>query len=573
MTDSIIGNRGLERFDTLVIGSGAGGAAIAQMLAANGQRVLVLEAGSNYFQGLDDPRPEALITRFSNDELKMSRRNLIQPDGRVEPRTYRKNERAGARSFIGDVQHLPKTIGGGSIHADLKVPRYRPEDFHMASLLGEISGASFADWPISYDDLEPFYLHTERELGVQGLDGAPTDPWRSGPYPMKPGVPMRAGLLGAAGAAKLGLNPFPYPTAVTSRPYDGRAACVDCGFCGDYGCGINAKGSAAVTHLRHALLTRNCLILADTRAVRLRTSGAGNEITGVEAIGPTGEPLVYTADRYVLAASPIETTRLLLLSDRMGDGVGNSSGLVGRNLMFHMHTSAIGIFEERVHGHRGRSVTHGFSDFRGVPGDPKRPLGGIVEICGGYGLIGEALTYLQDMKFSGGFLDKMMRESPLRDRVVTLLMQQEDAPQYTNRVDLDPEVKDLDGLPVARVTYQNHAFELGARKFYSPKLLDVLGAAGANYGFIAPAEEVPATHHIMGTLRFGRDPGSSVCDPHGRFHDIGNLYAADGSLMPTGSGFNPTLTLAAMAAWVGAAMIHPSSPREALAEAGRHHEV
>jgi choline dehydrogenase-like flavoprotein len=148
---------------------------------------------------------------------------------------------------------------------------------------------------------------------------------------------------------------------------------------------------------------------------------------------------------------------------------------------------------------------------------------------------------------------------------MVLLMQAEDAPQFTNRVDLDPEVRDLDGLPVPRITYQNHHFELSARDFYKPKMLDVIGAAGAKFGFIAPIDNPSASSHIMGTLRSGNDPKTSVCDRTGRFHDIGNLYAADGSIFPTSSGWNPTLTIATMAAYVGAQIVSPGAPARALA--------
>ena len=158
----------------------------------------------------------------------------------------------------------------------------------------------------------------------------------------------------------------------------------------------------------------------------------------------------------------------------------------------------------------------------------------------------------------------LMHESPLRDRMIALIMQGEDAPQLTNRVDLDPAVRDLDGLPVARVTYSNHEYELSARDFYIPKLRDVLKAAGARYSIVEPIDEISSSSHVMGTLRFGQDPKLSVCDPNGKLHDLGNLYAADGSLFPTSSGFNPTLTLVALATRVGAAIVNPMNPAGAM---------
>jgi choline dehydrogenase-like flavoprotein len=563
---NVLGNTSITRFDALVIGSGAGGGTITAMLTAHGRKVLVLEAGACHFDHLDDPARDP-VSRFSNDELKLAYRNWVYPDLTAEPRTWRTSEADGVRLKLADVNGLPKTVGGGAVHADLKMPRFIPQDFHLGTALGAVTGASFADWPIDYDALEPYYLWAERISGVQGaVVGYPDEPPRSAPFPMPPGLAMYCATKVVTGTESIGLHPFPYPAAVNSRPYGGRPACVDCGFCSGFGCPNNAKGSPPVTTLRQALLSGNCLLLAETRVVKLLPNSAGTAIAGVEAIGPDGRRVTYHADAYVLAASPIEDARLLFLSDPAG--LGNSSGQVGRNLMFHLQTNAIGIWEERLHGFRGRTVTHGFSDFRGAPNDPLRPLGGIVEISGSEGVLQEAMFIKQIYDTLGGYdgtrFKAMMRQSPTRDRVVALAMQAEDAPQPTNRVDLDPDIRDLDRLPVARVTYANHPFELSASDFYGPKLLQLLGASGARWAVPAPRDEIPASAHIMGTLRFGTDPAASVCDANGRFHDLGNLYAADGSLFPTSSGFNPTLTIMALAARVGAAMIYPSNPDLAL---------
>jgi len=257
---------------------------------------------------------------------------------------------------------------------------------------------------------------------------------------------------------------------------------------------------------------------------------------------------------------------LLLLSDPGGNGLGNSSGQVGRNLMFHYQTTAIGIFAERVHGHRGKTVSNGFADFRGVPNDPSHPLGGIVELSGSEFLLDEANYYRQLLVvfgFNGQQLKTLMRQSPGRDRVLAIALQGEDAPQVTNQVDLDPAVKDIDGLPVARITYANSQFELSASAFYGPKIIDFLGASGARYAALGPPS-MPASDHVMGTLRMGPDPATSVCDPTGRFHDIGNLYCADGALFATSSGFNPTMTIVALSLYVAGGMASPGNPTAVL---------
>ena len=264
---NVLGDTSLDRFDVVVIGSGAGGGAATRVLATNGLKVCVLEAGNNYWIGLDDPADGMPAPVFSSDEVKLSARELIRQQARIEPRTFRASPADGERSFIGDVNALPKTVGGGWVHADMKTPRFQEFDFQLGTLLGDVPDASFADWPLTYDELEPFYAAAERLIGVQGEAGA--DPFaspRSGPYPLPPGPPMYVASVLAEGARQLGLHPFPYPGAVTSRPYRGRQACNDCGFCSGYGCPINAKGSVGDAARRAAHRQRaSC---ASTRARR-----------------------------------------------------------------------------------------------------------------------------------------------------------------------------------------------------------------------------------------------------------------------------------------------------------------
>lgn len=557
-----VGNTSLTKFDVLIIGSGAGGSAAAAVLCAQGQKVLVLECGPNRFVGLDVPERQP-TSLFANDELQGSR-PFAFTDPSVDPRTWRGSAADGERKYVTDVNALPKIVGGGAVFADLKTPRFIPTDFHLGTLIGaSMPDASWADWPVDYDMLEPFYAWVERQIGVQGEAGSnPFDGPRSAPYPMAPGVPMLVGLKVSEAARSLGLNPHPYPGAVNSRPYDGRPACAECGFCTGFGCQSNAKGTPPVTQLRHALLTGNCLLLPERKVTRLNASNGA--IVSVSALGPDSEAETFTADRYVLAASAIESARLCLLSGELG----NSSGQVGRNLTFHRQTNALGIFDEVTHADRGRTITHGWSDFRGVPNDPTRPLGGIVEISGGPQPLQEAAYYRQILElfrgFSGERYKRLLQQSPGRRHMVALAMQAEDAPQATNRVDLDPSVRDLDGLPVPRITYAPHAFELSASAFYRAKLLDVLMAAGGRWAIPQPDSELPESAHVHGTLRFGPDAATSVCRPDGRFHDVGNLWCVDGSLFPTSSGFNPTLTIMALATYVAGEMVSPGSPERVL---------
>ncbi|MCA9773294.1 MAG: GMC family oxidoreductase, partial [Myxococcales bacterium] len=324
----VLGDTRLGRFDVVIIGSGAGGAAAARVLATNGLTVCILEAGNNYFVGLDDPRPGFPVPLFSSDEIKMSARRLIAQQTRVEPMTFRDSD-AVPRSHVGDVNALPKTVGGAGVHSDVKYPRFIDFDFRMRSELGEVQGATFADWPLDYDELEPYYAAAERLLGVQGEAGAnPFESPRSGPFPMAPGPRMFIDHLLSEGATKLGLHPFPYPTGAPSRDWRGRPPCNDCGFCSGYGCPTNAKGSPAVTTLRDALLTSRVQVRYNAPATRIRASGG--RVTAVDYLDPEGNPASVTADRVILAASAVESARLCLLSDLGGPGLGNSSGQVGR---------------------------------------------------------------------------------------------------------------------------------------------------------------------------------------------------------------------------------------------------
>jgi gluconate 2-dehydrogenase alpha chain len=566
----VLGDTSLDRFDAVIVGSGAGGGIAARVLATNGLKVCILEAGPNWFPGLDDPAPGNPRPIFANDEIKSSVRGFLSWQARVEPRSFRSSEAEGPRGYVGSVNDLPRTVGGGWVIADMKSPRFAQFDFRMRSELGDVAGASFADWPLDYDELEPFYAATERLVGVQGEVGA--DPFaapRSGPYPMPVGAPMYVARLLSEGARRLGLNPFPYPAAVNSVPRDGRPACNDCGFCSGYGCPIGAKGSVAP--LRAALLTGNVQLRSECKATRLETDTSGRRVVAVHYLDPAGRPASVSGDRVLLAASGIESARLCLLSDPGGPGLGNSSGQLGRNLMFHFQTLAVGIYRQSLHGERGKSVSAGFSDFRGVPGDPDRPLGGIVEFGTNSEKIAEAKNYLIDTGQRGPALKRFLRSSPFGAHIAVMTMQGEDAPQPTNRIDLDPDLRDVDGLPVPRVTYQPHAMELAASRFYAPKLIDLHGAAGAQFAFVAPRYDgapAPRTRHVLGTARMGDDPRTSVVDRWQKFHDLDNLWQVDGGTMPTGSGYNPTLTLQALALRAAGAIVDPRRPEAVVEKPG-----
>jgi choline dehydrogenase-like flavoprotein len=549
----------------LVVGSGAGGATAAMVLAQHGFDVTILEKGRSYFGDLKTAAPS---TKYSNDELK-SNRSFAEPDPQIEPRTFRRVTDSAPR-VTGKVQHLPQTVGGATVHWDAKTPRFWDIDFKKLSLLGPVPDADVIDWPFTYADLAPLYDEVEKLIGVAGdirqiapgtLQHAP----RRKHLPMPPGPPQYGSLKAADGCRALGLSAFIAPMAINSRKHDGRPACNNCGFCSNYGCPIHAR-VGALAPLRLALQRGAEL---RERAWVTRIVHANGRASGVEWLDARGRKHTERADLVVLAALPIETVRLALLSQ-----VPDPNGQIGRRIMFHWFSFGTGIFlNERMHAHRGRSTTHVSDDFADpdFPGarDAARAAGlpylrgGTLELGGSQDPIGEAMSYLQvlpavspDKPFGTAF-KQLMRASILRDRLIGIQMIGEDLPYPTNTVDLDPDVKDYRGLLVARITYSPGNHELAAQAFYMPKLAQIARGAGADAvtaiagvssdRFPIAQGDVPDTAHVMGGMPMGDDPASSVTDPTGRLHTLPNVAVADGSVFPTAGGHNPTLTIMATA--------------------------
>lgn len=548
--------------DVIVIGSGPGGATVAEVLTAAGWSVVVLEKGRNH---LVDPQPPyEPLRHFANDEIALTRRHLLGPDPRLEPRTYRRTPDDGDRLLVGEVNNLPSTVGGGGVHADAKLPRFREEDFALRSVRGPVDGANVEDWPLDYAELEPHYAAVEAAFGVAGEDGTnPHAAWRSSPFPMPPGPDMPMALVSAAAAERAGLHPYRAPTGANSVEYDGRPPCADCGFCGGYGCPIHAKGDP-IASLQRALRTGRCDLRADAYVRDIVLDGTGRRAVGVRYLDLRHYPEapvveVRAAQAVVVACGAFETPRLLLRNGLGGD-------LVGRFLTFHFQTFTVGIFPQPTGGERGRSVTHLHDDLMIDSPDLRAAAkaaglpwlrGGVVEHGAGPGPIDEASTYP-----AGEAHLTSMADSALRRRLWVFTVQGEDLPQASNRVDLDPSVRDAWGLPAGRVTYSPHRHELAASAFAAPLHEAVMLDAGAELAFSAtsppqgdldlhasanPLGVAPASRHVMGTARMGADPVTSVVSPDQRLWDVDNVLVCDSSVFVTSSGYNPTLTLAALA--------------------------
>ncbi|MBI4816949.1 MAG: GMC family oxidoreductase [Deltaproteobacteria bacterium] len=543
----------MSEFDVIIVGAGAGGGMAAWVLATRGFRVALIEKGRNPYPTLTD---EVLRgSHFGDDELKRARAFAFH-DFFAEPRSFRASSSDPAKSL--PVQGLGVAVGGGTIQYDGNSPRLSRADFSSLSTFGAVAGADVVDWPISYQDLELYYDATELVIGVQGLAGS--DPFAEprGPYPMPPGAPSKAGSMLAEAAKRLGYHPHPMPIAINSMPYRGRPACTNAGYC-PFGCPVNAKSSTAVTVIREALLTGNLSLFTESCVTRVLTEPSGARATGVELIDPKGARATMSADHVVLALNAIETPRLLL--DTRGpahpDGLGNSSGLVGRYMMFHTIVGAVGIFDEEIRSYRGRVATHGFSDFTVSDGSEGFIRGGYVELGG------QIRPVEAGSQFPWLLHKELITNGPYIRRIATAAIMGEDVPQLENRVELDPSLRDIYGRSAPRITYRRHEHDQAMIDRYLPKLEAVAREAGASDVIVDDGlkrDGYPTTRHLLGTTRMGTDASKSVTDPWGRLHDVENVWICDGGTWPTSASFNPTLTQQALAYRTAAYLADPGDP-------------
>jgi choline dehydrogenase-like flavoprotein len=447
-----------------------------------------------------------------------------------------------------------------------------------------------------------------RRVGSAVVNPNPYESERSTPFLMPPGVAQLNSLIPAEAADRLGYTSAPVPTAIVSRPYRGRQPCNDCGYCLSYGCTINAK-SAGVWPLNDALQTGRVQLISGANVTSIiwddpTSPGGRYQARGVRYLDQSGRTNTLMGDLVVLANSPIEATRLSFVS-----GIGTArpneagisspqptanepSGLLGRNLMFHLQSAVVTIVDQPIHSYRGRTSTHTLDAFAGSGPSPAQfdasvLRGGILEIGGNLNPVTEA-EYFSSILY-GQQHKELMALGPFHDHLTTFTMQGEDMPQITNYVDLDPALVDVFGIPAPRITYRNHPYELAAAAEYIPKMVEIMqniGGPGSAYPTIhpvmvlpldstlpsalpgelgalaqqtvfgaSPIGDIPASAHIMGTHRMALSPQYGPTDPYGRYWAFDNLYYAGGGLQPTAPGYNVTLTFWALSYWVASAIV------------------
>ena len=430
-------------------------------------------------------------------------------------------------------------VGGSTVMWSAHFPRFHPSDFRLRTIDGVAD-----DWPITYEDLEPFYEINDEMTGVAGINGDPANPPRNARQ--TPPVPLgKGGELLARTFDRLGWHWWPSDVATNTRPYgEGRGECNNCGAM-EMGCQQQAKAGTDITYWPHAL--RNGVELrTETRVIEITVDEHG-KAEGARYLDSAGAEHHQSAKVVVVACNAIGTARLMLASrsTRFPDGIANSSGLVGKNLMHHPLVIVVGVFEELLEGWKGPTACTIMSqEFYETRQEAGYVRGFALQVLRSHG---PAFTAL------GGFghtvpwgPDHHDRFDQVFGRTAALCVIAEDLPEERNRVELDWSRLDDDGIPIPMLHYVVGENSKRILEAGTAKAVDVLKEAGATDIMV---NELPSQSgfHLMGTARMGDDPATSVVDEWGRAHDVDNLYVVDGSVFVTSASANPTSTIQAIA--------------------------
>jgi choline dehydrogenase-like flavoprotein len=518
--------------DVLIIGAGASGAAVAWSLAETRMRIVCLEQG-------DWMKPEEYPSAGRDWEARFFGDYNFSPNTRGLAADYPINDDASPIKIANF-----NAVGGATILYAGHFPRFHPSDFRVKSLDGVAD-----DWPIDYQTLESFYAENDRMMGVAGLPGDPAYPPKDSP--MRPLPLGKAGQALARGFNARGWHWWPSDSAIATEQYDGRDKCVNLGNCLS-GCAQGAKASTDITYWPHAVRA----------GVEVRTRCRVREITvndesmaaGVVYYDADGNEHFQAAEVVIMACNGVGTPRILLnsTSTAFPDGLANSSGLVGKNLMFHPYAGIHGVFDEALDGYKGPSNCMWSQEFYETDPDRDFVRGYSYEITRGRGPVMTAVSGM----LSGNIPLGPEHHEAFRkhfNRITGMVAICEDLPEAHNTVTLDPELKDGDGIPAPKIDYTLSENSRAMMDHAIARATEVLEAAGAH----DISSESPLSiggWHLMGTARMGTDPETSVVNEWGRAHDVKNLFIVDGSIFVTSAGVNPTRTIQALALYIADAM-------------------
>jgi choline dehydrogenase-like flavoprotein len=538
--------------DVCIVGSGAGASPVASVLAKAGYKVLVLEKG-----------PWIKTDQFFKDENVVTRKQMYVPKIADEFHTIMRKNQAG--DWIESTAGLwnGNMVGGSSNLMSGYFHRMKPVDFKLKSTYGAHEKYNTVDWPISYEELEPYFTKVETEIGVSGeVVGHIAQEPRSVPQFPYPKLSENKIVEHIDKACKeLGISSFPVARAILSKPKDNRKSCYYSNYCGSYGCSSDAKGSGRAALLNDAVKTGNCEIRAHSKVFFLKTDGQGKVIEAYYH-DEAGIIQKVAARIFVVAAQAVETSRLLLLSKNpeFVNGLANNSGQVGKNLLF----SAGGVGSGLVnYDHYTKEEAEAFH----IPGlfvnratqqwyEINDAQFGAVPIKGGtVDFLWEhanPVSKANKLKWDGS---RLVYGMELKNKMVSYFTKSQKlkfeifvdwTPHDNCFVELDKTKKDKWGDAVAKVWLGAYEKDKQIGEYIAreaSKILEKMGCESITWNI----SDYPSINLMAGGCRFGNDPNTSVLDKNCKAHEVENLYVTDGSFMPTGGSVTYTWTIYANA--------------------------
>ncbi len=534
------------QYDVCIIGSGAGGGPPAWVLSKAGFRVVVLEKG-----------PWFKTEHFRKDELACCRRTVYDPPKKLEPRVLELPESDGSwsRSIVSFWNAV--MVGGSSNIMSGYFHRMKPVDFKLLSTYGEIEGANVVDWPITYDELEPYYTAIETLVGISGkvVPHRWLEPRSTPDFPYPPlNVNAAARWLDNA-CEKLGIEIIPAPRAILSVPKGSRGSCYYSNYCGSYGCASDAKGSSRVTFIEPAVSHYGLEVRPFSHVYYLETKG--NRIVKAWYFDRENKKQYVEAKVFILAAMPVETIRLLLLSKspEHPNGLGNDFGLVGKYVIYsaggygtgHIYYNDLPLQDAEKIKERGTFINRAVQHFYEIedPDTGKKIKGGMIEFMFEHdNPIRKALF----QKWDG---NRLVYGSELKRRIFNYFTKRRGIrfevfvdwlPIEDSYITLDDKVKDFRGFPVARIRAGHHPHDIKVGKIMAREAERILREMGIQ-DIETYISGYPPPNLVAGGCRMSNDPQDGVTDRFGRVHSLENLFITDASTFPTGGSVQYTWTI------------------------------
>ncbi len=543
--------------DVCIIGSGAGASPVAYELSKAGYKVVVLEKGP-YLKTADFNKDELVVTRkdLYIPNLKDERHEIVKLDKETGEWKSQSTEESGSDFWNGNV------VGGSSNFMSGYFHRMKPVDFKLKSTYGPIEGANIEDWPISYEDLEPYYSKVEHLIGVSGKveQHKHLEPRSEAEFPYPPLATNIVSQLITNASEKLSISSFNTPRAILSKPKGDRKSCYYSNFCGSYGCSSDAKGSGRAALLEDALKSGNLTIIPFAKVFHLSTNGKG-KITHAKYYDQSGEVNSLEAKIFVVGAQATETARLLLMSknEDFPNGLANNQGEVGKNIVYSgggigscslkfedfdadiaEQLSIPGLFVNRAtqewyeitDEETGQKLKGGTVDFLW---EHANPISRVMRA-----------KWDDDTLLFGSELKTKIHNYFTKQRILKFEIFNDWLPNDKCFVELSDTITDKWGDPVGKIWIGNHEHDEKIGRIIGQntvKIMEEMGGTDISWG----VSSYPSVNLQAGGCRFGNDPKTSVLDKNCKAHEVDNLYVTDGSFMPTGGSVTYTFTIYANA--------------------------